>query len=56
MRGSQSERNWKRFLKWIQDNLANPDDFYKIDWDTEVDRTLTFNEAVELVIAEYPGL
>lgn len=30
--------------------------FYKIDWDTEVDKTLTFNEVVKLLMAEYPGV
>ncbi|MEM4297744.1 MAG: hypothetical protein QW815_05190 [Nitrososphaerota archaeon] len=46
-RGSplQNGRRWSEFRRWALRNLNDPDIFDKIDWDEEVDKSLTFLEA-----------
>jgi len=52
----KNPQKWGRFMKWVQDSLRDPDAFDKVDWTEEVDKTLTYNEAIELAMSRFPGL
>ena len=43
----------KRCKKWIAESVV-ADVFSRVDWDSEIDPTLSFNENVSLLLAKFP--
>ena len=52
----EDDENWGNFKRWIKDNLSEPDVFDKIDWDVLVDRSLSFEEAVDEIRSLLPSI
>jgi hypothetical protein len=52
----EDDESWKRFKRWVKENLCEPDIFDKIDWDTLVDRSLSFEEAVDEIRRQLPSI
>lgn len=48
--------SWQRFEKWVKESLADPDQFNKIDWATEIGSDLTYSEAIEMALYRFPTL
>ncbi|MEM4311318.1 MAG: hypothetical protein QXX95_02915 [Nitrososphaerales archaeon] len=49
-------RSWNQFIQWIKENLKDEEQFERLDWLAEFDKTLNLNEAIELVLSNYPSL
>jgi|SRR3970040_525412 len=53
---SRSRSSWDRFEKWVKENLADPDQYDRIDWATEIGSDLTYSEAIEMALYRFPTL
>ncbi|MEM1995129.1 MAG: hypothetical protein QXW32_06665 [Nitrososphaerales archaeon] len=47
---------WGCFKRWIKENLCEPDDYDKIDWEALVDRSLSFEEAADEIRRLLPSI
>ena len=45
-----------RFENWVKKNIADPDQYDKIDWDAEIGSDLTYSESIEMAIYKFPTL
>jgi len=52
----EDDESWNSFKRWVKENLCEPDIFDKIDWDMLVDRTLSFEEAVDEIRRQLPSI
>ena len=52
----EDDKSWNSFKKWVKENLCEPDIFDKIDWDMLVDRSLSFEEAVDEIRHQLPSI
>jgi len=52
----EDDESWSSFKRWVKGNLSEPDIFDKIDWDTLVDRSLSFEEAVNEIRRQLPSI
>ncbi len=43
----------ERVRRWVK-NSAAPDAYSRIDWDTEIDSALSFNENINLLLEKFP--
>lgn len=46
----------RRFEKWVKANIADPDQYDKIDWATEIGNDLTCSEMIEMALYKFPVL
>jgi len=52
----EDNENWSIFKRWVKENLCEPDIFDKIDWDMLVDRSLSFEEAIDEIRRQLPSI
>lgn len=52
----EGDEGWNNFKRWVKENLCEPDVFDKIDWDMLVDRSLSFEEAVDEIKRQLPSI
>jgi len=52
----EDDESWSSFKRWVKENLSEPDIFDKIDWDMLVDRSLSFEEAVNEIRRQLPSI
>ena len=46
----------RRFEKWVKTNIADPDQYEKIDWVAEIGSDLTYSEMIEMALYKFPVL
>ena len=44
------------FENWAKRNIADPDQYDKIDWDAEIGSDLTYSESIEMALYKFPTI